>query len=116
MKKSGKSKAKANKTVVKKRNKTAKVDMRAEYDFSEGVRGAVVEEGQAKLPITIRLDGAVLNFFREKALAEGGGAKYQTLINEALKEYIQVSRIEAVFLSEAFAERLSKSLKQRLTS
>jgi uncharacterized protein (DUF4415 family) len=120
MKKKGEAKtkslAKSNKTIVKRRKKISDDSLRSEYDFSEGSRGAVIDGGQTKLPITIRLDGSVLNFFREKALAEGGGAKYQTLINEALKEYIQVSRIEAVLLSEDFAERLSKSLKQRLTS
>jgi metal-responsive CopG/Arc/MetJ family transcriptional regulator len=41
-----------------------------------------------KTRITIRLDDDVLEWFREQADA-AGGANYQTLINQALKEYIE---------------------------
>ncbi len=88
-------------------------DMRKEYDFSKGTRGAVIEGDGVKLPITIRLDGAILDHFREKAEKSGGGQGYQTLINEALREYIQGARIEALLLSDDFAEKLSRSLKKK---
>ncbi|WP_218109810.1 BrnA antitoxin family protein [Oligoflexus tunisiensis] len=87
--------------------------MRKEYDFSKAGRGAVVEGDSVKLPITIRLDGAIIDYFREKAENSGGGQGYQTLINEALKEYIQGARIETLLLSDDFAEKLSRSLKKK---
>ncbi|HYX34649.1 MAG TPA: BrnA antitoxin family protein [Oligoflexus sp.] len=93
------------------RKKTS--DMRKEYDFSKGTRGAVIEGDGVKLPITIRLDGAILDYFREKAGKAGGGQGYQTLINEALKEYIQGARIEMILLSDDFTEKLSRSLKKK---
>ncbi len=93
------------------RKKTS--DIRKEYDFSKGVRGAVVEGDSIKLPITIRLDGSILDYFREKAEKSGGGQGYQTLINEALKEYMQGARIESLLLSDDFAEKLSRSLKKK---
>ena len=41
-----------------------------------------------KTRITIRLDDGVLEWFRAQADA-AGGANYQTLINQALREYIE---------------------------
>jgi uncharacterized protein (DUF4415 family) len=59
--------------------------MKAEYDFSKAKRGAVVPQS-GKTRITIYLDDAVLEEFRNRADAAGKG--YQTLINEALGEFI----------------------------
>lgn len=56
--------------------------MRKEYDFSKGRRGAVVPS-PGKTRITIMLDDTIIEFFRERAEAEGVG--YQTLINSALQ-------------------------------
>ena len=51
---------------------------------------------RGKTKISIRLDTALLDHFREQAEAAGGGS-YQTLINEALVEWVQrVSMLEAV--------------------
>jgi uncharacterized protein (DUF4415 family) len=61
--------------------------MKEEYDFSTGRRGAV-EPLSGKTRITIRLDDDVLTWFREKVHAAGGG-NYQSLINQALREYIE---------------------------
>lgn len=61
--------------------------MRKEYDFSKGTRGAVVQPDPGKTRITIRLDGEVIDWFRDQVNAAGGG-NYQTLINKALREYI----------------------------
>lgn len=61
--------------------------MKDEYDFHHGVRGAI-EIPQGKTRITIRLDDDVLEWFRAKVHQMGGG-NYQTLINRALREYIQ---------------------------
>jgi hypothetical protein len=60
--------------------------MKDEYDFSKGVRGPVVPT-PGKTRITIRLDDEVLEWFRAKVHAMGGG-NYQTLMNAALKEHI----------------------------
>jgi uncharacterized protein (DUF4415 family) len=57
--------------------------MKAEYDFSKAKRGAVVPQ-TGKTRITIYLDDAVLEGFRNRADAAGKG--YQTLINDALRE------------------------------
>jgi uncharacterized protein (DUF4415 family) len=56
--------------------------MKDEYDFSSGVRGAVVDS-TGKTRITIFLDDDILAVFRERANQSGKG--YQTLINEALR-------------------------------
>ncbi|QXP84556.1 BrnA antitoxin family protein [Methylococcus sp. Mc7] len=56
--------------------------MKAEYDFSEAKRGAVVEP-KGKTRISIYLDDDILAAFRARAEAEGKG--YQTLINAALR-------------------------------
>lgn len=62
--------------------------MRREYDFSEGRRGPVVSVPKGKTRITIRLDDDVLEWFREQVDHAGGG-NYQTLINDALRQYIR---------------------------
>ena len=61
--------------------------MKKEYDFSKGRRGAVVTPASGKTRITIRLDDDVLAWFRG-VVNEAGGGNYQTLINDALREYI----------------------------
>jgi uncharacterized protein (DUF4415 family) len=63
------------------------IEMREEYDFSEAIRGPVVPPDPGKTRITIRLDNDVLDWFRAKVHAQGGG-NYQTLINRALRAYI----------------------------
>lgn len=62
--------------------------MKEEYDFSDGERGAVEPLPQGKTRITIRLDDDVLDWFRDQVHQAGGG-NYQTLINRALRVYIQ---------------------------
>lgn len=59
--------------------------MRAEYDFSKGKRGAVIPQ-KGKTRISIFIDNAVLTEFR--AQAEKAGTGYQTMMNEALRQYI----------------------------
>jgi uncharacterized protein (DUF4415 family) len=66
-------------------------DMLEEYDFSQAKRGPVVPPSPNTTQITIRIDTDILNWFREQVNASGGGS-YQTLINQALREYIQNQR------------------------
>jgi uncharacterized protein (DUF4415 family) len=61
-------------------------DEYAEVDFSRGRRGAVLPS-PGKRRITIRIDGEILDWFRDQAEAAGGGG-YQSMINLALREYI----------------------------
>jgi uncharacterized protein (DUF4415 family) len=61
--------------------------MKKEYDFSKGKRGAVVPVPKGKTRITIRIDDDILEWFRG-TVDEAGGGNYQTLINDALREYI----------------------------
>jgi uncharacterized protein (DUF4415 family) len=61
--------------------------LKEEYDFSKGKRGAVLPPPPGKTRITIRIDNAVLDWFRAKVHQRGGGS-YQTLMNEALREHI----------------------------
>jgi uncharacterized protein (DUF4415 family) len=60
---------------------------KSEYNFSHGKRGAVVPAPRGKTRITIRIDDDILDWFRGEVEAAGGG-NYQTLINNALREYI----------------------------
>lgn len=62
--------------------------MKDQYDFSAGKRGAIDPMPQGKTRITIRIDDDVLDWFRSEVHAAGGG-NYQTLINRALREYVQ---------------------------
>lgn len=55
--------------------------MKANYDMTKAKRGAVLSPA-GKTRITIYLDDAILEAFRQRAEQEGKG--YQTLINEAL--------------------------------
>jgi uncharacterized protein (DUF4415 family) len=59
--------------------------MKAEYDFSQAKRGAVIPQ-TGKTRITIYIDDDVLEAFRERGNAAGKG--YQTIMNEALREYL----------------------------
>ena len=61
--------------------------MKANYDFSKSCRGAVLPASGKKLRITIRLDKDVVEWFKSQVEAAGGG-NYQTLLNDALREYI----------------------------
>jgi uncharacterized protein (DUF4415 family) len=59
--------------------------MKQEYDFSKGKRGAVIPQ-TGKTRLTIYIDDDVLEDFRRRADSVGRG--YQTMINEALREYL----------------------------
>jgi len=63
--------------------------MRKNYDFSKAQRGVVIPS-TGKTRITIMLDDDVIEYFRAKAEAEGGG--YQTMVNAALRECLDQSK------------------------
>jgi uncharacterized protein (DUF4415 family) len=57
-----------------------------EYGFRRGKRGAALSAPPGKTRITIRLDQDILEWFRARAHAAGGG-NYQIMINDA-QEYL----------------------------
>ena len=66
--------------------------MKNNYDFSKGKRGRVVAEPPiepGKVRITIRLDEDLIDYFGAVADRSGGKAGYQTIINSALREYVE---------------------------
>lgn len=83
--------------------------MRREYDFSRGKRGPVIAPDPGKVRITIRLDEDIIEWFREQVNAAGGG-NYQSLINKALREYIE-NRTEA--LEKTLRRVIREELKKR---
>ena len=85
--------------------------MKREFDFSKGRRGAVVPVPTGKTRITIRIDDDVLEWFRARVDAAGGGS-YQALMNQALREWI-VSREEPLedLLRRVIREELPRRRK-----
>jgi uncharacterized protein (DUF4415 family) len=82
-----------------------------DIDFSRAKRGAVVKAGRGKTKISIRLDKAILDYFRA-AVDEAGGGNYQTRINDALLAHIQQrSVLEAV--REVVKEELAHAKPRR---
>ncbi|MBL7129544.1 MAG: BrnA antitoxin family protein [Ignavibacteria bacterium] len=77
-----------------------------EYNFTKAKQGAVADLTSNKKRITIRLDESIIEWFRKK-VHDAGGGNYQTLINEALKEYI--SSFEGTF-----ENTLRKVLKEEI--
>jgi len=69
--------------------------MRKEYDFSKGKRGPIVPPDPRKTRITIRIDTKILNWFRQR-VHEAGGGNYQTMINGALKSYIESENAKTI--------------------
>jgi uncharacterized protein (DUF4415 family) len=75
--------------------KTAAAPYR-DIDFTNATRGPVVPSEPGKTKISIRLDNRVLEYFRS-IVEKAGGGNYQTLINDALMEYMQQqSMLDAV--------------------
>ena len=60
--------------------------MKKEYNFKTAKRGWVVQQ-KGKTRITIYLDSEVIEEFRVRADQAGYG--YQTMINKALRQYLE---------------------------
>jgi len=66
--------------------------MKDRYDFSKGKRGRILSpepESEGKTRVTIRLDQDIVDRFLAMAEQSGGATGYQTLINAALREYLE---------------------------
>lgn len=86
-----------------------------DIDFSKAKRGAVIPSEVGKVKISIRLNNAVVEYFRNVVEANGAGS-YQTLINDALTAYIQQrTMLEAVrqVMREEFAPVKPKARSAR---
>lgn len=86
--------------------------MKDKYDFSKGKRGRVVPvepEPEGKVRITIRLDQDLVDRFFRIAETSGGGTGYQTLINAALRQYLDGK-------APRFEETLRRIIREELKS
>lgn len=82
--------------------------MKEEYDFSRAKQGRVLPIPPGKERITIRLDADILDWFRLQAEEQGGG-NYQTMINQALREYmLSQSSVLEDFLRRVVREELAQ--------
>lgn len=81
--------------------------MKKEYDFDKGKKGAVISE-TGKTRITIYLDDGIVEEFRNRANRSGKG--YQTLINDALREFL--NRTEKSLDEETLRRILREELKK----
>jgi len=75
-------------------------------DFSKGKRGAIIKADPNKIRITIRLDGDIIEYFK-KQVHDAGGGNYQTLLNDALRNYIQSE-------TEPLEDTLRKVIREEL--
>ena len=71
---------------VKERAKYDSFELEDNYDFSDGVRGRFFKP--KKIPTSMRLDNDILIFLKKQA--SENKIAYQTLINNLLREYMQV--------------------------
>ncbi len=81
--------------------------MKKEYDFKKGKRGPLIKTPKGKTRITIRIDDDILGWFRQQVHTAGGGS-YQTLINIALREYINLKK-------ESLEETLRHVIREELS-
>jgi uncharacterized protein (DUF4415 family) len=72
---------------IEDRAKYDEFELEENYDFSDGVRGRFYKP--TKVPTTMRLDNDILIFLKKQASEKK--IAYQTLINNLLREYMQVS-------------------------
>ena len=82
--------------------------MKKEYNFEKGKRGQIISQ-KGKSRITIYIDNDVLEEFRERADALGSG--YQSMINEALRQYLQKSGtpLDESVLRQVIREELERT-------
>ena len=80
--------------------------MRKEYDFSKA-KLVIPPKDPGKTRITIRIDTKILNWFRRR-VNEAGGGNYQTMINDALKCYIESEDSKSIRYSGGAHEELDE--------
>lgn len=73
------------------KDKSDTFDLKKEYDFSRGTRGRFYQP--TKRSTTIRLDDDLILYFKKRAGEKKVG--YQTLVNAALREYVNQHATDA---------------------
>jgi uncharacterized protein (DUF4415 family) len=79
-----------------------------EYSFENAKQGSIVRTAPGKTRITIRVDNDILNWFRNQVHRRGGG-NYQTLINDALREY---TKLKSSDLEKTVRKIIQEELKR----
>ena len=72
---------------VETRAKYDNFELEDNYDFTDGIRGRFYKP--KKIPTSMRLDNDILIFLKKQASEKK--IAYQTLINNLLRDYMQVS-------------------------
>jgi len=72
---------------VELRAKYDNFELEDDYDFTDGIRGRFYKP--KKIPTSMRLDNDILIFLKKQASEKK--IAYQTLINNLLRDYMQVS-------------------------
>jgi uncharacterized protein (DUF4415 family) len=82
--------------------------MKKEYNFENANSGSVVSP-KGKTRITMYLDTDILENFRERADKAGYG--YQTMINEALREYLSKTgkSLDETVIRQVIREELDRA-------
>lgn len=82
--------------------------MKKEYNLRNGKRGQIVPQ-KGKTRITMYLDNDVIEEFRNRADAAGHG--YQTMINDALRQYLEKSgeTLNEAVIRRVIREELDKA-------
>lgn len=90
-----------------------------DIDFSVAKRGPVIPIEHGKTKISIRIDNAVIEYFRAQVERAGGGS-YQTLMNDALLAFIQqrsvIDALRQVVREELSSTPRAKSRQARTRS
>ena len=81
-------------------------------DFSDARRGPVIPVEPGKTKISIRIDNAVIAYFRAQVESAGSG-NYQTLMNDALVAFIQQRSVIDAVRQVVREELLLPSAKSR---
>jgi len=86
-----------------------------DIDFSHAKRGPVVPTDWGKTKISIRIDNAVLDYFRG-VVEKAGGGNYQSLINDALVAQIQQRSVLTAIRQVVREELAQTEVGRRLTT
>ena len=78
-------------------------EMRPEYDFSKGKRGAVIPNA-GKTRITTYLDSDIVEWLKARGEAENKG--YQTILNELLRKHLTPEKPIAEVIRQVIREEL----------
>lgn len=76
-------------------------------EFQNAKRGPIIRSDPHKMRITIRLDADIIDHFKGLVHHAGGG-NYQSLINDALREYIRSDD------DKLLEERLRRIIREEL--